>query len=50
MSQTRKPEEVGGETVEETPVPPVVEKKQSKTLQELERLQFDALDRAGQNR
>ena len=50
MSQTRKPDEVGGETVEETPAPPVVEKKQSKTLQELERLQFDALDRAGQGR
>jgi hypothetical protein len=50
MSQSRKPDD-GGDTVgEETPVVPVENKTTSKTLQELERLQFDALDRAGHNR
>jgi len=51
MTQSRKPDE-GGETVgEETPVAaPVENKGSSKTLQELERIQFDALDRAGHGR
>jgi hypothetical protein len=47
MTQSRKPEETGGEQVgEEKPVVPVDQKSTGKTMQELERIQFDALDRA----
>jgi hypothetical protein len=50
MSQSRKPEEPGEKVGEEKPVAPVEHKSSGKTLQELERLQFDALDRAGFDR
>ncbi|MDQ3337679.1 MAG: hypothetical protein M4D80_21155 [Myxococcota bacterium] len=50
MTKPRKPDETGGErAVEEQPERPA-EQKTGKTLQELERLQFDALDRAGFDR
>ncbi|HLL24165.1 MAG TPA: hypothetical protein VK427_18665 [Kofleriaceae bacterium] len=49
MSQTRKPNETGGEQVgEETkPVAPAADTSTGKTLQELERIQFDAIERLG---
>ena len=43
MAEPRKPDEQAGERVREQAAP--TEKQSSKTLQELERLQFDALDR-----
>jgi hypothetical protein len=47
-----KSDEQSGEQVGEEPKveAPAVDSKPSKTLQELERLQFDALDRAGFDR
>ena len=51
MSHSHKPDEAGGEHVgEEKPVAPEPKKTTGKTLQELERIQFDALDRAGFDR
>lgn len=54
MSKPRQPEHAGGvEKVgrdEGQPENPAVEQKTGKTLQELERIQFDALDRAGFDR
>ena len=51
MNQSRKPEAPGGEKVgEEEPVAAVEQKSTGKTMQELERVQFDALDRAGFDR
>jgi hypothetical protein len=47
MAQPRKPTEESAEKPDEQP-PPV--EPRSKTMQELERLQFDALDRAGFDR
>jgi hypothetical protein len=47
MNQTRKPdEETAGETVGQ-PVAATKHKPTGKTLQELERLQFDAAERGG---
>ena len=47
MTQSRKPDDGGDKVGGEAPVtPPTGETKPaSKTLQELERIQFDALDR-----
>jgi hypothetical protein len=52
MTKPRIPEKGGGErAVEEQPeVRSEEQKATSKTLQELERIQFDALDRAGFDR
>ncbi len=49
MAQHRKPAEQSAEQPSEDEAPPV-EQKTGKTLQELERIQFDALDRAGFDR
>ena len=48
MAEPRKPDNEGRAGEEQETAPET--KPTGKTLQELERLQFDALDRAGQNR
>lgn len=50
MTQSHKPEESGEKVGEEKPVAPVENQSTGKTMQELERIQFDALDRAGFDR
>lgn len=51
MAEPRKSDHVDGEKGEQESAPKIVEKTSTgKTLQELERLQFDALDRAGFDR